>query len=163
MTVDGERSKRSAALHSSPSPFTAASSAPHRHQLLVQLLDAFLELRDLGLGVGAEAFVFAAQAGHLFVLLSARGGVLLELLAEELHVVLEVLQLLLLHRHALAPVHFLLFVEPLDVHQLGDLREIGIARSHVSSLADALFDLREELAELSATGRRDRWKASIAS
>ena len=61
---------------------------------------------------------------------------------------LDVLDLLVLVGQARAPLHFLFFVEPLDVHQLRDLREIGIARGHLSSLADALLDLREELAEL---------------
>src|ERR1051326_4801042 len=92
--------------------------------------------------------IFAcAEAGDLLVFLRVAALLLRRLLRTPLQVVPEVRDLLVLVREARAPLHFLFFVEPLDVHQLGDLREIGIARGHLSSLADALLDLREELAE----------------
>src|SRR5437588_796562 len=82
------------------------------------------------LGVGAEALGLAAEADDLLILLRGAGLLLRHLLDAPLQVVLEVLDLLLFVGDARAPLHFLFFVEPLDVHQLRDLREIGIARGH---------------------------------
>src|SRR6185436_20461501 len=109
----------------------AGGSAAAAHDALVELLDALHQLVDLLLGLLAETGVVAAQ-------LVPVGGHLLEAPAELLRLgvaladrVMESADLQRLLGHHLLGLGFLLFIEPLELLQLQDLRKIR--RGHFAS------------------------------
>src|ERR1700682_1333519 len=113
---------------------------------LVQLLDPLVQLSDLGLGLAGAPLVLVLQALDLF--LEVGGGPAAALDAAALVLQLRHVpgELLVLFLEAETPLLFLLLVEPLAVHELGDRREIVVRRHGSSSVV--FLDLGKELAEL---------------
>src|ERR1051325_6315058 len=105
------RSRAAGRTRASAPPLFLRSSP---HQLLIQLFDALLQLRNLRLRVGAEALALAAESCDLVVFLAIAARVLRHLRAQVVDVVAQTFELVVFVRQTLPPLRLLLFVQALD-------------------------------------------------